>query len=233
MSRCTVSTRAGFLGAGAVIVVALGALILGGLRGVAVRAFALQAPNQYPLVTLAPGQTVCEGPVSSPHPFRIVAIWGAAVGGRATLQVTARTAALGHVLAAGTSVAHNVDDEEQTTLSAPIRSATPITVCVTDAQGHFSIAGGSAVHPGIAMTGTPANREFSLLLLSEPQSLISALPIAFSRAALFRPGWVGAWTFWVLIGGVLAGFGLALVAVIRALDADAGGDERGAGSAPR
>ena len=29
--------------------------------------------------------------------------------------------------------------------------------------------------------------------------LLALLPDAFERASLFRPGWVGAWTYWLLL----------------------------------
>lgn len=218
MNPGVVSTRTAWFVSGAIILVALGALIIGGLGGIAVRTYALEAPNQFPLVTLLPGHTVCEGPVSSSRPFRSVVIWGGALGDHATLRLTASTP--GRATASGTTWARNIEEEQRITLNATIAGGTPVRVCVTDEQGHFSIAGSPAVRPGIVRTGKPAGQEFSLLLLSGERSLFSALPIAFSRAALFRPAWVGTWTFWALVCGLLATFALALVAI-----ADVIGDE--------
>ena len=56
-----------------------------------------------------------------------------------------------------------------------------------------------------------------------PQSLFSMLPTIFRRAMLFRPTWVGAWTFWLLAAAVLGAFALGAVAVARASSADAEG----------
>jgi hypothetical protein len=42
-------------------------------------------------------------------------------------------------------------------------------------------------------------------LRDEPRSMAALVPEAFERAARFRPGWVGAWTFWILLGLVAAG----------------------------
>lgn len=51
----------------------------------------------------------------------------------------------------------------------------------------------------------------------ERRSLASQLPTVFRRASLFRPGWVGPWTYYVLIGFVLPlACGLALFLLIRA-----------------
>ena len=82
---------------------------------------------------------------------------------------------------------------------------------------------GSAVsEPGVTVTGIPAGQRFSLVLLSDgDRSLLGSLSLAFSRASLWRPSWVGAWTFWVLVIALLVTFGLAVVAVVRAADDDA------------
>jgi hypothetical protein len=45
--------------------------------------------------------------------------------------------------------------------------------------------------------------------------MLALVPDAFERAALFRPAWVGAWTFWVLLGLVVAGMPLLLMAAYR------------------
>jgi hypothetical protein len=71
------------------------------------------------------------------------------------------------------------------------------------------------------MSGQPRGQEYSLVLLSQSQrSLLAWLPTAFSRASLWRPSWVGAWTFWVLAGGLLATFALAVLAVLKAAEDD-------------
>ena len=68
---------------------------------------------------------------------------------------------------------------------------------------------------------SPPGEKFSLALLSDgDRSLLGSLPTAFSRASLWRPSWVGAWTFWVLAIALLATFGLAVVAVISAAGDD-------------
>ena len=52
------------------------------------------------------------------------------------------------------------------------------------------------------------------------QSLFSVLPTAFRRASLFKPSWVGAWTFWLLGAAILGAFALGGLAVSRASRAD-------------
>jgi hypothetical protein len=56
----------------------------------------------------------------------------------------------------------------------------------------------------------------------EARSLLTRLPAAFRHASVFRPGGVGAWTYWVLIALVAIGAPLALArALVRAGDDDA------------
>jgi hypothetical protein len=38
----------------------------------------------------------------------------------------------------------------------------------------------------------------------------------FERAALFRPGWVGAWTFWLLLAALVIGVPTLLGRALRA-----------------
>ena len=57
----------------------------------------------------------------------------------------------------------------------------------------------------------------------ERKSLAALLPDAFERAAVFRPGWVGPWTYWLLF---LAGVPLLLYAVLRLLARAFAGDLR-------
>ena len=80
--RCSVWTTA--LGAAAgrrpVAVIALAGLLIAGSRHLAVRTASADAPNQLTIATLRPGQTVCEGPITSQGPARSVGVWGSAAG---------------------------------------------------------------------------------------------------------------------------------------------------------
>ena len=44
----------------------------------------------------------------------------------------------------------------------------------------------------------------------QPRSLLARLPDAFTHASQFKPGWVGAWTFWALAALVLIAVPLLL-----------------------
>ncbi len=65
------------------------------------------------------------------------------------------------------------------------------------------------------------NVDVALELVRAPErSLLSVAPDIFERAALFRPGWVGAWTFWVLALGVVLAAPALLGWALRAALAD-------------
>ncbi len=51
---------------------------------------------------------------------------------------------------------------------------------------------------------------------SEPRSALAQVPDIFERATRFRPGVVGAWTFWVLLVAVAGGIPALLALGLRA-----------------
>ena len=72
-------------------------------------------------------------------------------------------------------------------------------------------------HGGHAELGT----DFHLVFLRDhPRSVLSQVPAIFRRAALFRPGFVGAWTYWALLAIVLVAVPALLVRALRAAEVD-------------
>lgn len=198
------------------------ALLVVGTRHIVVRTASADAPNQTRLPALRPGQTACEGPLISHGPARSVGVWGTSGAVRAHLTVTVQNAATHAVLAAGALGGTPGDGERVAHLVQGAPGGRPLEVCVTDQAGEFSLDGSAASPPGLVATGLPPGQKFSLALLSDgDQTLLGSLSTAFSRASLWRPSWVGPWTFWMLLIALLATFGLAVVAVVSA----AGDDE--------
>lgn len=212
-------------GAGLVIV-ALAGLVIAGTRPTAVRTFALGSPDAAVVTTLHPGASTCEGPVSSHGPARGVGIWGASSSPAARVAVVVQDVATGATVGAGAFRAGPVMQAYQVPLDRTVAGGRPIRVCLVARAGSFSVLGSAAVHPRVVMTRAPG-QEFSLVLLSPERSLLGSLPLAFSRASLWRPDWVGSWTFWALAGGLLAAFGLGVVAVAGAAAEEDGDGGRG------
>jgi len=60
------------------------------------------------------------------------------------------------------------------------------------------------------------NVDVALELVRAPErSLLSEVPDMFERASLFRPGWMGAWTFWLLLAAVAIGVPSLLARALR------------------
>jgi hypothetical protein len=202
----------------AVIVVV--ALVIGGLLSSTVRTFALGAPNQNQVALLHPGSRVCEGPVTSSRPVNGIGIWGASALGPAAIRVEVQDAATRRALQSAELRATTRGQQYSAYLPRPIAAGSPLRVCLTESLNTFALLGSGAIDPKVVMTGPRRGQEFSLVLLNHGGSMLSWLSTAFSRASLFRPSWVGSWTFWVLILGLLATFGLGVAATALAASAD-------------
>lgn len=216
------SRRATWIVPGAVALLALLALLVAATRPRLVRTASAGAPNQFTIGVLRPGQRVCEGPIVSDQTARDVAIWGGGAGERAQLTVTVQ-AGNGGPSASGILRATPAGARRNVALDRTVPGGRPLRICLADEVGAFSLSGSPASAPGVVATGIPSGQRFSLVLLTaRDQSLLGSLSTAFSRASLWRPSWVGSWTFWVLMLALLASFGLGVVAVVSAAQDDAG-----------
>jgi hypothetical protein len=235
-----VTLRRGLLLCAAFAVVALAGLLAAAAQPIVRRTFSLDAPNAIWLAVLRPTSQVCEGPIPANEPTRSVAIWGAAgPTHRASLTVDVRNAATNRILASAPLAAAPVETELTARLRHPVPGGQPLRICLTQDTGTFSLYGYGALNPHVVMTGKligpqptgGRGEEFSLVLFgNRSQSLLDSLGLAFSRAALWRPSWVGSWTFWVLAVALLAAFGLG-VASVAAAAADDDGRGRGVSDA--
>jgi hypothetical protein len=162
-----------------------------------------------------PGQTVCQGPIDVPTSASAVA-FKASTAGRPgpPILVTARTSA-GQVIGQA-KVPGGYPDA--TTLRAGvggISEGRTLSLCFRN-QGRTALGlygnGPAAARTSIA-TLDGANVGTDLTLVFErrkSRSMLAALPDMFDRAALWHPGWVEPWTFWVLLALVLGGVPLLL-----------------------
>lgn len=200
-------------------------LLVAGTRRQEIRTYALDAPNEAPVAQLQPSSQVCEGPLTSAGPAAGAAIWGNSLGLGTKLTLDIEQAG-GRTLATAELEPGNAETEWTARLSRTVGGGQPLVVCITDDRGAFSLFGSATVDNTVVMIGQGQGYQFSLVLLSpHNRSFFGSLSTAFSRASLWRPSWVGSWTFWLLAAGFLAAFGLGVAAVARAASAD--GDERG------
>jgi hypothetical protein len=191
-------------------------LVVLALRPLTVREFALDAPNQQQVALVKPGDLVCEGPITTPAAIQGIGIWGGPVSGSSQLTATIEDASSRRPLATGTITAVGVS-EVRKLLNATVAQGRAVRVCLRGRSGEFSLLGSPAVDAGVVIHGGASDSEFSLVLLRRSgQSLLGSLPLAFGRASLWRPGWVGSWTFWVLAGLLLTTILLGALAIASA-----------------
>lgn len=110
--------------------------------------------------------------------------------------------------------------------SIPTRPAhpasVPATICITPLEGPVGVAGMPGLQlgvPPLQVNGTPIENSASVWFLPAghgERSLVEQASAVFSRAALFRPGIVGAWTYPLLLFVILPlSWILALLMLVR------------------
>lgn len=222
MSR--VSARWGVVTFALIAVIGLGGLLYAATHDERSTAFSLDVTPTREVAILGPQESACEGPILTQVAFGYIQIFlipGAVPG--AAFQLTVRDSESGKLLATGrlpsgytTQIAPGVPLD--TTVSAGRR----VEVCLHNLGPTRAAPLGGPGNLVDSVVGKLNPYDVSLIFLRRrPRSLLSLLPTVFDRAALFHPRWVGAWTFWLLAGAVLAAFGLGGVAIARAAREDA------------
>jgi hypothetical protein len=218
------SLRRSVLVFGLISLVGLAGLLLAAATDRRPDAFSLDQQITQLLTPISRGQTMCEGPVEVRTAFSgIHAFIGLVQSPRASLTMSIRTPSGATLTSANFAVTTDINSFVGFPRVVP--AGRMVDVCVysrgPSQAGFFGdaneISGARLVVAGKA-TSAGASMIF---LLRHPPSLLSDLPTVFSRAVLFRPGWVGVWTFWVLLVGVLLVFVLIGRALRSAALADA------------
>jgi hypothetical protein len=213
-----------------IAVTALGALAL--LVAAALddreRAFTVGLPAVRIAAELPPGERACRTGIEVPAGFSRVQLATASFGRPGPpLTVTAGDAR-------GTVPGGYPDNSTVEVGLGEIEAQERVEVCVTNEGDHRMALYGSPPDTPPDQLGDPdLEPEIAVTFLrDEPSSMLELVPEAFERAALFRPAWVGAWTFWLLLGLVLVGVPLLLAAAYRSAvtDSTSASASAGAGS---
>jgi hypothetical protein len=99
-------------------------------------------------------------------------------------------------------------------------ASVPATLCVRPLDGPINVGGTGGLQadqPPALLDGAPFAQRVAVRFLAptgERRSLLSQTGAAFERAARFRPGVIGAWTYWLLLLGVLP---LTAIAALAAM----------------
>jgi hypothetical protein len=212
------------------------ALVLLGLLGLVIAAgteqrataFSVDVPAADPVAIISPGQRVCEQRLAITAPTDGLTAWMApGPTGGASFEVTLSSqgespvrATLRPESAAPTTGLGAL----RARFSPAIGAGHDVQLCVrSTSQRVIKLLGGPIRGDSGALVLGGKTSPYSLALVfrsSHPQSVLSLMPAMFQRASLFKAGWVGAWTFWVLLFAVLAavalGLGWSLRAAVRA-----------------
>ena len=163
-------------------------------------------------VLVHPGQELCSDlirpPAAGADRLRFWA--GGASGGPAPpILVRVRRSRTAQTLADGTAEA-GAAGARTVRLRGSVAGSRKVVACFLDVGGKSAIL---SPRPG-APTRVTVERSDDLadyadigleLDRSDDRSLLALLPDAFDHASLFRPGWVGAWTYWLLLVALVIG----------------------------
>jgi len=230
MTRKRLRLQIGVLALVAAILIA--SLVISGDHGRIIRQTAYDLNGISPAVTLKHGEQTCETPVEAAGEFQYLEFWNSgSADGKALVSVhrggtpDTPTVALG-ILEAGAAIA----GENVATLTHAVTPSPSMTVCVQSLRGTMTLYGGQSQYlsnDGGPTYGAPvvigSKPQLTLWLQAwsaQQHGIWNSLSVAFHRMSLFRLSWVGAWTFWVLLVGVFAGFPLLVLAMWLALKAE-------------
>ena len=206
-------------------------------------AFTLGVVPAGAVAVLNPGEAACQSPISVPAEFDGVRFQVGTYGKPGPpLAIAIRSLESDRRLAGGRLSGGYPDVSQLSVAVGQVRASQRVEVCVRNVgarraalYGNVGLAAGETeARIGARRLGTDLSLVFER---DEPRSLLSLVPDIFERASVFRPVWVGAWTFWILAGALLAGvpvlLALALARVPGADETSAGrsGDEVTAGRA--
>lgn len=216
--------RRGIAAIGAVCALAVAAVALAAGSDDRPLAFDLGVHTSIVAVALDPGREQCEVGVHVPVGFSAARLTLGTYGRPGPpLAVVVRDTFTRRPLARGGLPAGSADGAAAAVRVTPaVARGRLVDVCVRNAgPGRVALYGGPPRDAQLSAIGSPAGRpgpraDIALdFLRAKPRSALSLVPDVFERAAVFRPGFVGSWTFWLLLVAVALGLPLLLAAALR------------------
>jgi hypothetical protein len=179
-------------------------------------AFTLGVVPSTPAVRLAPERMVCQGPIVVSEEFDRIGLKAGSPGAPGSPLTISVVTLAGNPIASGRIQGGYAYPTEQSAEVGRVAAGRRVSVCVhndgTERVDVYGNAGVAALTSQALLNGRrPLDTDLTLVFLhDERRSMLSQLSDVFQRASVFRPGWVGAWTFWVLTAAVLIGVPLLL-----------------------
>jgi hypothetical protein len=202
----------------------LGALALAAADAQRPIAYSQGVPPSHVAAVVAPGQEVCQTPIDLPNPTDAVSLQlGTDHRPGIPFGVIVRDSG-GRPIARAANGGGYVDGSVRTVRFREVRGGQTISLCLRNTGRHPLLPYGSeeAHDSGTIANGRKSPLDMALTFLRpRPRSLLSQVPDAFRRAALFRFDWVGPELYWVL-GALLVLLvpGLLVFALARAQRGD-------------
>jgi hypothetical protein len=212
----------------AVIVAVLLAVVVLGVAAAGLHrdplAFTLGVVPGAAVATLQPGDELCQQPIAVPPGAgfdRVRFVLGTFGRPGPRVNVTVRDARTDTVLGRGRLPAGYADIGRQPSHDVRVGSVPAertVSVCLAD-RGDVKVAlYGNA---DVAAAGTTATRQgkaqgydLTLIFLRKPRPVLAEAGAIARRAALFKPGWMGAWTVWLLAALVVLAVPALLVRAV-------------------
>jgi hypothetical protein len=172
-------------------------------------AFTLSVTPDLVAAELEPGDTTCQNPVAVAEAFDGVRFQvGTYHRPGPPLEVMVRRRGSPGPIASGRLAGGYPDISKPT---VPIRPAVPkdelVAVCVRNrGDRRVALYGGPELakrRSRATLDGRDLRSDLTLVFTQNQTSALATAPEIFERASLFRPVWIGAWTYWLLLALVL------------------------------
>ncbi|HYJ00535.1 MAG TPA: hypothetical protein VEX36_12770 [Thermoleophilaceae bacterium] len=226
-----------------VTVVGVAVALLSAARDERDLAFTLGVAPGLVAAELGPGGVACQTPVDVAESFDGVRLFvGTFHRPGQPLGVTVRRAGRGGPIAKGRLPSGYPDGARPTVaLDATASAGEQVEVCVRNlGDRRVALFGGPELakrDSTVEIAGRDQHTDLVLEFTQESRSALAWLPEIFDRASVFRPVWVGTWTYWLLVGLVLLGAPALLARALRdafgATDGSGDGDGSLAGDLPQ
>ena len=209
-------------------VLAVGAVLLVGAGRRTELAFTLGVTPGGVVTTLAPGQTACQEPIDVPDsggfdtitvPLGTFKRPGSAIEATVLRVPERRQIAHGALPAGYPDIGARA--VERISVAPAVPGNTRIAVCLRNTgAGRVAIFGNADVAAPastLSKDQRPVGADAALSFARAPRSDLSLFGVSADHAALFKAGWVGPWTFWLLAALVALGVpALLAFALLRA-----------------
>ena len=187
-------------------------------------AFTLGVVPSIVAADLRPGVTACQVPIDVPTDFSRIRLRAGSPGGPGQpLVVSVIGNPSGRLLTEGRLPGGYPYATDQAVSVGHVESGQKIGVCVRNAGTRRAVLYGNTLVAsplsGAIVGHRALKTDISVVFLKDgDESMLGQLGQVFERASVFRPGFVGAWLYWVLAAAVLVGVPLLLARALADSD---------------